>query len=58
MPCKWRLTKGDIDVKKKEKKRILCRLLAKEFSEEFLKQVSGGTLSHCGQQDYDDETVF
>jgi hypothetical protein len=46
-------------MKKKEKKRILTRLLAKDFTEEELKQVSGGSLSRCGDREYDDsDPVF
>lgn len=43
-------------MKTKDERRILARLLAKEFTEEQLKQVSGGTASRCGgaYKEYDD----
>jgi hypothetical protein len=41
-------------MKKNEKKRILTRLLAKDFTEEELRQVSGGSVSRCGDKEYDD----
>jgi hypothetical protein len=45
--------------KKEEKKRILGRRLAKDFTEKELKQVAGGSLSRCGDKEYDDsDPVF
>jgi hypothetical protein len=41
-------------MKKKEKSRILVRLLAKDLSNEELKQVAGGSLSTSGGREYDD----
>jgi hypothetical protein len=43
-------------IKAKDERRILARLLAKEFTEEQLKQVSAGTASRCGgvYKEYDD----